>query len=294
MIGYPFTRTELRDLIDAAQPDWRTKARELTDRVVAGGAFPKKGNDLWTEIRSVFVELQGRKCAFCERDMAALPFGGNEQPVEHFRPKGRTKPWKGEATEEFWALVGDDLGDGREGGYYWLAYHEENYVTSCATCNSRLKSDYFPIFGTPGNPTRSPRQLASEKPALIFPVGDFDDDPSELITFRGIVPVPASTDPHARRRALVTIRFFALDTREELLEQRALALRTFWIAMHGVSHPDPIVAQMAEAQLVFATSVRAPHTRCVRAFESLAASNLAEAQSQMTEIAAYLASRGLA
>jgi hypothetical protein len=294
MIGYPLTRSELRALIDAAAPSWRTKARELTLDVVADGAFPSRGDDHWKLIRSVFVALQGRKCAFCERDMAALPFGGNEQAVEHFRPKGRTRPWSVAATDEFWTMLGDDLGDGRESGYYWLAYHEENYVTACATCNSRLKSDFFPIFGTPGNPTRSPRQLVSEKPALIFPVGDFDDDPSALITFRGIVPVPASTDPHAIRRALVTIRFFALDTREELLEQRALALRTYWIARHGALHPDPMVAQTSEAQLAFSLSARAPHTRCVRAFESLAALNPTEAQTLMTEITGYLLSRGLA
>lgn len=183
MIGFPLFLQALHKLIDDGKPGWRVKARQYTAKVVEAGRFPSKGTAYWSEIRSVFVELHLRKCAFCERDMAALPFGGNEQAVEHYRPKGRTKTWSAEATEEFWAEVGDDLTDGRAEGYYWLAYNEENYVTACATCNSRLKADYLPIFGTPGNPMQSPLQRASEKPAIVFPIGDSTTIPRHCSPF---------------------------------------------------------------------------------------------------------------
>ena len=172
MIRYASTRAELRARIETLESTWLSRADELTKSVVDFGGLDGAPKSIWSEIREVFVDLQWRKCAFCERAMSALPLGGSEQAVEHYRPKGGTKPWNPDVTEDFWTLVGDGLRDGNAAGYYWLAWHEENYATSCAICNSRLKANYFPIFGEPGNATRSPRQLRSEKPALPFSTWD--------------------------------------------------------------------------------------------------------------------------
>jgi len=222
--------------------------------------------------------------------LAALPLGGSEQAVEHYRPKGKTKPWKPDVTDGFWRMVGNDLRDGNPDGYYWLTWHEENYATTCAICNSRLKASYFPIFGQPGVSPRSPRQLRSEKPALPFPIGDIDSDPESILTFDGILPVPADTDSITHRRALVTIRFFALDTREELLYDRAQLILQHKILRKVLN--DPQIGTIASAMLAAMTSDAAPHASCMRAFDRLVAQDLTRADEIVDAAEQYLRSVG--
>lgn len=70
-----------------------------------------------------------------------------------------------------------------------------------------------------------PAQLnAIEQPFLINPVGSLDEPPEDVITFDGLIPIPAATETGLRNRAEVIIDFFELDTREELLKGRASVL----------------------------------------------------------------------
>lgn len=290
MIRYSSTRAELQQRISAVRSDWLSRAGDLTNAVVASGGHDGTPSAIWSEIRTVFVDIQFRKCAFCERDMAATPLGGSEQAVEHYRPKGATKPWRPDVTDGFWELVGGDLTDGNADGYYWLAWHEENYATSCAICNSRLKANYFPIFGEPGAATRTPRQLRSEKPALPYPIGDVDVDPETILTFEGILPIPASSTPAIRRRALVTIRFFALDTREELLYGRAQLILKHKICR--TVRNDPQVGAIASASLAAMTLDAAPHAACMRAFDRLVTQDPVKADQLVETAKQYLISVG--
>ncbi len=54
---------------------------------------------------------------------------------------------------------------------------------SCKTCNSTLKKNLFPIEGTRDSGSTDPSKMKSEKALLIYPIGDFDTDPQELIAF---------------------------------------------------------------------------------------------------------------
>jgi hypothetical protein len=109
-----------------------------------------------------------------------------------------------------------------------LAYHHLNYASSCKTCNSRLKSNFFPIAGKHDFKGVDPVTLRkSERPYLVYPLGDFDDDPEDMISFQGYlaVPHPKPATPHHRDRGRVMIAFFRLnEERDDILLLRAKQL----------------------------------------------------------------------
>ncbi|MCO5164795.1 MAG: hypothetical protein M9894_00295 [Planctomycetes bacterium] len=147
------------------------------------------------------MELQGQsKCAFFERKLESVEHGRGSRPSSTSAPRGAVKPWLVPAS-----LDGLGMRQGTKesaSGYYLLAYHLFNYVASCIPCNSSLKGDYFPVRGkrrVPGD--KSPQDLlAAEKPYLIYPIGDFDEDPEELITFHGISPMAKKWSGHGSAR----------------------------------------------------------------------------------------------
>jgi hypothetical protein len=81
--------SKLRRLIMAHDRTWLKRAREQTKALVAGAADPEFPN-LWSEIKEVFIRLQGGdsggKCAYCEKWLEADRI---EHDVEHFRPKAK-------------------------------------------------------------------------------------------------------------------------------------------------------------------------------------------------------------
>lgn len=112
-------------------------------------------------------------------------------------------------------------------GYRFLAYNLLNYASSCKVCNERLKACFFPIAGKHDyKGTKPPVLQKKERPYLIYPLGDFDDDPEDLISFEGMVAVPRKKPgSHEYNRALVTIAFFRLNAiRDDLLMLRAKIL----------------------------------------------------------------------
>ena len=109
-------------------------------------------------------------------------------------------------------------------GYYLLSYHLRNYAVACKSCNSGLKKDHFPIAGPYDLNGDDPTKMKKELPWLLYPIGQLDIDPEEVITFYGYLPQSKSTNPHLRLRGLVTISFFGLDDfndRKTLLKERA-------------------------------------------------------------------------
>jgi hypothetical protein len=260
--GNPLTLKTLRaaikaDVTNHPDPDvrkavkgWLKKAKARTAQLIAAGAYidKKKWDKLpakqkvvlpepisveWGSVKHVFMEVQNEKCAYCERKLAAETSKGGkgEHHVEHFRPKSSVKSWSAPASINF------VTGGPSVTGYYWLAFNLLNYCTACTTCNSGYKHDYFPISGARGIPGSPPGgQLnTTEQPFLLYPLGKVDDDPEDVIRFRGITAFPPDRDPllppkdrknaHRNRRARVVIELFALNTREELLFGRAVKLR---------------------------------------------------------------------
>lgn len=233
MIRYKFTEAELiadiraDDGAKARKESWLNKAKKLTSELKKSPA--KKIASQWSEIKSVYTRRQHGKCAFCERLLGEHELAAVELDVEHFRPKNAVKAWPTPEIIAELKLPRDfPKSAGHGEGYRLLAYHHLNYASSCKTCNSRLKSSYFPIAGKHLFKGDDPVTLQKvEKPYLVYPLGDFDDDPEEIISFQGYlaVPHPKPTSPHHRDRARVMIAFFRLNAeREDILLLRAKQL----------------------------------------------------------------------
>ena len=223
--------------------------------------------NIWSRIKSVYMALQGSKCAFCERGIEDQPI---DQDVEHFRPKKTVKRWPiPKSIEQELQAGGSQIrqpATGSERGYRLLAYHPWNFVASCKTCNSVFKRSYFPIAGPRVPDARKPTTLRQrERPYLIFPLGDLDADPEDLITFHGLSPQPGRNG-FDRLRALVTIDLLGLDDhrkRKGLLLDRARAIEKLYIALDSTS------PEAAAVVTRLATSPDEPHANCLRSFERL-------------------------
>lgn len=256
MIRYPISKTDLERLIDVENPTWRTRAAQKTEAFRTAGSY-LAGSDFWSDIKSVFITFQGTgKCIFCERKLESDKYGKIEHDVEHFRPKGNIKGWKlPKSLANQGITVSEPPGSG---GYHLLAYNPLNYATSCKTCNSILKKDCFPVSGSHIPSLEDPANGTQEKPLLIYPVSEIDDDPADLIEFEGIIPKPKASRGHKRNRALVTIEFFKLHKeggRTNLLKDRALVIGFIFPILEA---NDPSDLQKINRNL--------PHFNCIQSF----------------------------
>lgn len=111
--------------------------------------------------------------------------------------------------------------------------------------------------------------LARELPLLIYPVSSLDDDPEVLITFAGFLPAPKSARGRAWRRARVTIDFFDLDVREELLRDRAFLVKATWVAYNNLNHADDLMRRDANQAIEQIAKPGFAHRNCARAFYDL-------------------------
>lgn len=265
MIRYPAADlAALTVAVDLEAPTWRLRAAERTTANIAAGRFVEKSS-IWSEVKPIFMRLQHRKCAYCERPLAGELAGLIEQDVEHFRPKGNVRRWPkaGEPAYPF------ETGPAFPNGYYWLAYALDNYAAACKPCNSTRKSDYFPISSvTRGTVAATPAELnASEQPLLIYPLGTDDDDPEDVITFDGIAAVPVHANGPQHHKAVVTIAFFALNDRDELWVERFRVIREVWTHYDCTQvHPNPAERISAAETLRELVREDAPHASCARSF----------------------------
>lgn len=232
MIRYKFTESDLIADIEAddaakgRKQSWLKKAKKWTSDLKK-----KPGKDVtshWSDIKSVYTKRQHGKCAFCERLLGAHELASVEFDVEHFRPKNAVTPWPTpEIAAELNLPANFPASNASGPGYRLLAYHHLNYASSCKTCNSRLKSSFFPVARKHDCSGDDPVGLnKSEHPYLIYPLADFDEDPESLVSFQGYhaVPHPIAKD-HSHDRARVTIAFFRLnEEREDILDLRAKTL----------------------------------------------------------------------
>lgn len=279
MIRYAgLTRQTLEGLIDTHDPAWRGKAATRTAASIQAGRF-SEGTSIWGDVKLVFMALQKRRCIFCERPLAAGQPGRFEQDVENFRPKNAVKAWPPSAKGTASPKYPFPTGAASASGYFWLAHEIENYAAACKPCNSARKSSYFPIKGARGSAPNDVRALnAIERPLLIYPLTDADDDPATLIAFEGISarPVHASGDGHDR--AIVTIDFFDLNGREELWEDRFRAIQTVFLAMEVLStSAAPGSRAVAQRALDDATADHGPQASCARSFLALMKSDAGKA-----------------
>lgn len=281
MIAYQITQADLEIQIEQESPGWLQKAAARTAGFRKKGAYEEKSS-IWSEVKSVYMRLQGDcKCAYCERKLESVAIGKVEQDVEHFRPKGGVREWKLPKSLKDQGILATAVPD-EDRGYYLLPYHPFNYSATCKPCNSALKKDYFPIAGRYNLAGDDPAKLTREEPFLICPIGDFDDDPEDLIRFHGVSPQATASSGFRRERALVTIEFFKLDDaakRKNLLLERArLIVALFPQLEKSADSHDASIKAKARALVAAFTAQSAPHTNCSRSFKMLFEANRAAAE----------------
>ena len=206
MIRVSTTTAALLAAIEAHRPGWLSRAEARTEALAAAAVDPEFPS-LWSEIKEVYISLQHSKCAYCEKEPEYQPI---EHDVEHYRPKRDVVRWVVPRALARQGIVVNQPTHGGEPGYPLLAYNPLNYAAACKTCNSILKRTYFPIAGTRNATARDPAGMAGERPFLLYPIGDADDDPEDLIEFAGLSPQARGTG-FRKQRALVTIWLFDLN-----------------------------------------------------------------------------------
>lgn len=237
------------------------------------------------------MRLQRNKCAYCERVLGSVKYGKIEHDLEHFRPKNAVKEWPTTAMNRDSHYNYDfATGDKMENGYYLLAYNILNYATACKSCNSKFKSTYFPIAGTRSPHSANFTQLQKESPFLLYPLGTVDDDPEDILTFTGIIPVPKVKTGDSYRRARITIDFFVLNGRKELRRGRAKVIQLIWVAWLILENQQATAPEQRYAQQAINTALdkSAEHTACARAFYKRCQSDRASANDFAQEAGDYL------
>lgn len=278
MIGYAVALADLEQQIEGEVPGWLARAAQRTATFEAAGKYSEPSS-IWSEVKGVYMRLQGEaKCAYCERKLEGEERGKSEQDVEHFRPKSRVRNWKA-PPELRQQGVRIKAPAASAPGYHLLPYHLFNYSAACKPCNSALKSDHFPIAGQYAFAGKDPRALSSEKPLLIYPIGDFDAAPEALIQFHGISPQPVAPSGHDRHRALTTIAFFELDDplkRKNLMRERAIVISVLYPQLEILAGA-PVPPRSARRLVDGLTSARSAHANCARSFCALHARDRTEA-----------------
>lgn len=269
MIRYSISENALRAHIVAVDANWFAK----TTAALAALPTPPASSDfrrLWSIVKEVYIDLQHSKCCFCEKPLE----GKIEQDVEHYRPKTEVKQWRIPKRLTTLGVTAQQPANGdSEIGYAQLAYNPFNYAMACKTCNSTLKRDLFPIEGVRDSAGNNPSHMAGENALLIYPIGDIDVDPEDLIEFIGLSPVPKHGGAFERRRAFVTIEIFKLDDnkkRRPLFKQRAYLLKLLFLELDGLAKTAvPMRRQRHQAAIDALTSSQAPFTNCMRSFVRL-------------------------
>lgn len=276
----PISEPELQRLVQADHPGWTVRADARARALSHQGHYAEKAA-IWSEIKPVFMRLQHNKCAYCERKLAGGDRGTIEHDLEHFRPKNRVDAWPTPAMTARGLTYRFATGGRTAKGYYSLAYSLLNYATACKPCNTMLKACHFPIAGKRcQRRSRRVSDYASERPLLIYPLGDVDVPPETLLTFDGVVPIPKASRGHRRHRALITIDFFELDRRQDLLEDRARLLALLYLARKAGPSGAPYRRTLCSPQ--------SPHSTCVQAYDALYTLDHAKAKRIFEQAKHYL------
>lgn len=293
MIGYRITRRQLEALIEKTSRGWLDQAKKRTDQFREQG-FYAESSSTWSKVKPVYMLLQGNcKCAFCEQKLESVDFGKVAQDVEHFRPKGNIREWKLPKALQAEGVSVTGVPDAGS-GYYLLPYHPFNYSAACKPCNSVLKKDYFPIAGKYNLKGDDPANLLNEKPYLIYPIGDFDDDPEHLISFYGVSPRPVAKSGHKRKRALVTIEFFNLDNeskRKNLFRDRATVIVALFPQLEKLAAGAKGKEKREAQELVDGfTSANSMHANCARSYRRTFETDPAEARALFEAAVRFISS----
>ena len=162
-----------------------------------------KNHNVWAvELKNIFWQKQGMRCAICEKELNEV----NSYDVEHYIPK-----------TEFW----------------WFAYHTINYYVACGTCNRIEKKDNFPFLQpTPIFSYANRKSISNYTPLLINPL---HENPYDY--FRVIFQIDAKTNKKVvilaplkkleilqHQKALATITLLNLNLKKEPVPSRVVQM----------------------------------------------------------------------
>ena len=197
---------------------WIRKCQEETKKAidsVARGEKPIVNETLYKQKNikeSYFVSKDAPfygRCAYCETPIADTQY----IQIEHFRPKAGVKDENGRVVN-FRDENGIDTGKPHL-GYYWLAYDWHNLLPSCAICN-QPKSILFPVIG---QHAQVPNEEVHEKPLLINPISELEEDNPEhhlsVDSETGIMYAVGRS-----HRGAMCIKLFRLNERDQLVDER--------------------------------------------------------------------------
>lgn len=208
---------------------------------ISAGKYPLSFQGaIWgdNQVREALEFSHLGKCAFCEVEIRP----GATPQVEHYRPKAGVRN----------EITGIML----QPGYYWLAYHWDNLLLACGSCNSpRHKGNRFPLRVEAAR-AYTMDDLPSEDPLLLNP---FNEDPRIRIRFRECVAYPVANDHIGQ----VTIDTLGLN-RTELVDARRRHVRMVRVIANAArNHRDAV--DRAEATLVLEQlcSNLGPYTSCL-------------------------------
>lgn len=270
MIRIETTQADLEQAIYATNQTWIDRAKGRTAEYAKAKKYTG-GTEFWGDIKKVYIDLQHEKCAYCESKMAGADLASKVHEVEHYRPKSRVRRWPAAAKKKIAAYEPPcECGGESASGYYLLAYHPLNYAIACTRCNSTLKSDYFPVAGKRKISGSDPVQLLEEKPLLVYPIGNLDDDPAKLIRFDGVLAVPRVSRGPRRHRAQVTIEFFQLN-HEDLASRRAPMIASLFVTLEAmrVGNLSATLRKEHETVVEMAMSRKAQFSACARDYVKL-------------------------
>jgi hypothetical protein len=273
---------DVKASVQKVQKTWMTRAARRTNKFITAGQFAEK-TSIWSEIKIVFSELQNNRCAYCQRPLANPEYGSGEHDLEHYRPKGQVTDYP---TPKDGVTFSFPTGTSSPTGYYWLAYHLENYAVSCIPCNRGLKLDRFPIAGTRATPPKDEAQAKKldpaaldqlEQPLLLFP---YVDDPEEYIEFFGAVPRARHKQGIKHQRATVTIAFFALadEHRDELFRARFKLIASLYENFQDLNSTSTKRKTAAKRRIEALCHPNADHSACARAYHQLLQTDPAKAE----------------
>lgn len=274
----------IKTLVDEQKPNWTIRATERTNFYRNAGEVTDTSH-IWSEIKEVFMKIQGNKCAFCETELEGRNSGKGVHDIEHFRPKNRITKWK--TSTEFNTLGIDITDPNNSKGYHLLTYNLLNYSIACGPCNQAIKKDRFPIKGLYNTLMENPMEESdSEVPLLIFPIGDFDANCEDLIAFEGSVPIVVKKNGLDFEKAITTIEFFRLgraDERGRLFLERCEKILTIASILDTDDDPSEY-----EAILKNIISDRSKHANCARSYIRLLKNNPNKAKEILTEVKQFV------
>ncbi|WP_156115721.1 hypothetical protein [Colwellia psychrerythraea] len=192
---------------------WKARAEEITAEIIEAVTLEDKKRLItryknhWRneDLVNWLSSLSDDKCWYTE-----AKFGGDNQEIEHFRPKGQVKDKDGN--------VHDD-----HDGYNWLAFDLDNYRL-CKGRPNRRKSTFFPIIDERNRAISEEYDWRDETPLFLDPIED--EDPLFITFDENGIPAPEDEleDQDQRRVEFTIDKYFLDDT--VLNRRRALTWST--------------------------------------------------------------------